>query len=217
MTETSRSEISRTVTVTGSGSAEAVPDLLTLSIGVECRRDTVGTAYSEAGKVSAAVAAALRRFGVGDPDINTTGLNVRADLVWHEGEGQKVTGYVASSVLSVRVRNVARSSETLAAAVDAGGNDVRLNGLELGFSDPAAVLAVAREAAWQDALASARQFAGLAAAELGGVVSVTQVSAASAPVPLAKIQRAMAAEAINVEAGESSVSSAVTVVWELRG
>ena len=56
----------------------------------------------------------------------------------------------------------------------AGGNDVRLNGLDLGFADPAAVMARAREAAWQDALAAATQFAALAGAELGPVVSVPQ-------------------------------------------
>ncbi|XAS68893.1 SIMPL domain-containing protein [Micrococcaceae bacterium Sec5.7] len=211
------SGIPRTITVTGAGSAEAVPDLLTLSIGVECRRDNVGAAYADAGKVSAAISAVLRQHGVGNADISTTGLNVRADLAWQEGEGQKVTGYVASSILSVRVRSVAGSSEVIAAAVEAGGNDVRLNGLELGFADAAAVSVLAREAAWQDALASAQQFATLAAAELGGVLSVTQHSDVPPPIPVAKIQRAMAAEAINVEAGESSVSAAVTVVWELRG
>ena len=49
----------------------------------------------------------------------------------------------------------------------AGGNDVRLNGLELGFADPAAVYARAREAAWQDALATAGHFASLAGASPG--------------------------------------------------
>ena len=40
----------RTISVTGSGSAEAAPDLLTLSIGVECRREDVGAAYGDAGR-----------------------------------------------------------------------------------------------------------------------------------------------------------------------
>jgi uncharacterized protein YggE len=208
---------SRTITVSGSGSAEAVPDLLTLSIGVECRRDDVGAAYADAGRIGSGLAAVLRQHGVDDPDITTSGLNVRADVVWKEGHGQTVTGYVASSMLAVRLRNIAGSSEVIAAAVAAGGNDVRLNGLQLGFADPAAVTARAREAAWLDALTTARQYAALAGAELGAVVSVTQQQHAGAPVPLAKMQRAMAAEAIGIEAGESSVSAAVSVVWELRG
>lgn len=209
-------DVPRTVTVSGSGTAEAAPDLLTVSIGVECRRDDVGAAYAAAGRAAAAISAVLREHGVPDPDITTSGLNVRAEVVWKEGQGQMVTGYVASSVLAVRLRDVPGSSDVIAGAVAAGGNDVRLNGLELGFADPAAVTAQAREAAWQDALAAARQFASLAGAELGPVVSVTQQPGPPGPIPVAKMQRAMAADSVGIEAGQSSVSATVGVVWELR-
>ncbi|WP_346925643.1 SIMPL domain-containing protein [uncultured Arthrobacter sp.] len=205
----------RTISVTGSGSAEAAPDLLTLSIGVECRREDVGAAYSEAGRVSAAITAALRGHGVANPDITTSGLNVRAEVNWQEGRGQVVSGYLASTVLSVRIRELGTSSEVIASAVAAGGNDVRLNGLELGFADPAAVAARAREAAWQDALATAGHFASLAGASLGKVVSIEQQSGHPAPIPVAKMQRAVAVESLTVEAGESSVNSTVGIVWEL--
>ncbi|HET6241945.1 MAG TPA: SIMPL domain-containing protein [Arthrobacter sp.] len=207
----------RTISVTGTGSAEAAPDLLTLSIGVECRRETVGAAYADAGKVSAAVTAALRDHGVGSQDITTTGLNVRAEVNWQEGRGQSVSGYLASSVLSVRIRELPGASEIIAAAVGAGGNDVRLNGLELGFTDPSAVTARARDAAWNDALATAQHFASLAGARLGKVVSVTQHSGFQPPVPVAKMQRAVAADSLSVEAGESGITATVDVVWELGG
>jgi uncharacterized protein len=205
----------RTVAVTGSGSAEAAPDLLTLSIGVECRREDVGMAYGDAGKVSAAITAVLRDHGVGRADITTSGLNVRAEVNWQEGRGQTVSGYLASSVLSVRIRELAGSSEVIAAAVAAGGNDVRLNGLQLGFADPSAVTARAREAAWQDALTAAQHFASLSGAELGKVLSITRQSGFQVPIPLAKMERAVAADTLTVEAGESSVSETVSVVWEL--
>ncbi|AOT04052.1 SIMPL domain-containing protein [Arthrobacter sp. U41] len=205
----------RTISVTGSGSAEAAPDLLTLSIGVECRREDVGAAYGEAGRVSAAISAVLREYGVANPDITTSGLNVRAEVNWQEGRGQVVSGYLASTVLSVRLREPGRSSEVIAAAVAAGGNDVRLNGLEFGFADPAAVTARAREAAWQDALTAAGHFASLAGASLGQVVSLAQQSGHPAPIPVARMQRAAAVESLTVEAGESSISATVDVVWEL--
>ena len=209
------SDSPRTISVTGSGSAEAAPDLLTLSIGVECRREEVGAAYGEAGSVSAAITAALRRYGVADLDITTSGLNVRAEVNWQEGRGQVVSGYLASSVLSVRFRELGSSSEVIAAAVAAGGNDVRLNGLELGFADPSAVTARAREAAWQDAHTTAGHFASLAGASLGKVVSLTQQTGYPAPIPMAKMQRAAAVESLTMEAGESSISATVNVVWEL--
>ena len=78
----------RTISVTGSGSAEAAPDLLTISIGVECRREKVAAAYGDAGRAAAAVTAALRDHGVGSPDITTSGLNVRAEVNWQEGHGK---------------------------------------------------------------------------------------------------------------------------------
>jgi uncharacterized protein YggE len=206
----------RSVTVTGSGTVEAAPDLLTLSIGVECRRDTAGDAYAAAGEAAAAVTGTLRSQGVGSRDIRTSGLNVRADAVWQEGRGQQITGYVASSTLNVQLRELAAASETIAAAVEAGSNDVRLDGVQLGFADTAAVLALAREAAWSDARTAAAQFAGLAGAELGAVVSVHQHPLPPAPVPLGGMLRVFAADSVAVEAGDLSVSASVTVEWELR-
>lgn len=206
----------RTITVTGTGTAEAPPDLLTMSVGVECRRDSVGAAYADAGTASAAVSGALRRHGVADADIRTSGLNVRPEFVWRDGGGQQLTGYVTSNVLTVRLRQVSAASAVIAAAVDAGGNDVRLNGLEFGFSDESAIASLARDAAWQDAAAKAEQFASLASAQLGAVMCVAEHPDAAGPVPVDRIQRAAASETTSVEAGHASITASVTVVWELQ-
>lgn len=205
----------RTISVTGSGSAEAAPDLLTISIGVECRRGNVDAAYGDAGRAAGTVTAALRAHGVGSPDITASGLNVRAEVTWQDGHGQTVSGYLASSTLSVRIRELTGSSAIIAAAVAAGGDDVRLNGLQLGFADPSAVMARAREAAWNDAVATAQHYAALAGAGLGNAVSIAQQSGFQPPIPVGTMQRAVAAESLTVEAGESSVAAAVSVVWEL--
>ena len=82
---------------------------------------------------------------------------------------------------------------------------------------PPIVTARAREAAWQDALTTAGHFASLAGASLGKVVSLTQQTGYPAPIPVAKMQRAAAVESLTVEAGESSISATVNVVWELLG
>lgn len=208
-------ETPRTITVTGTGAAEAAPDLLTLSLGVECRRPGVEAAYGEAARASAAVTAALRGQNVPGADITTTGLNVRAEVSWQEGRGQLVSGYLATSSLSVRLRVMADASRIIAAAVAAGGDDVRLNGLELGFADPAGVEARAREAAWHDAVTTAGHFAALAGARLGRALSVTRQPGHAGPIPLAGIQRAVASEVLTVEAGGAEVTAAVDVVWEL--
>ncbi|TLM84984.1 DUF541 domain-containing protein [Pseudarthrobacter sp. NamE2] len=206
-----------TVTVTGTGRAGAVPDLLQVSIGVECRAAGVEAAYSAAGAALAAVTASLHSKGIVAADIRTTGLNVRADLVWREGEGQQVAGYIAASMLEVRLRNVESASGAISDAVRAGGNHVRLNSMQLALADDSSLRERARAAAWQDALRAGQQFAGLASATLGRVVSVTEHPSGMAPVPVAGLQRASAVESIAVEPGETRVETTVTVVWELVG
>jgi uncharacterized protein YggE len=210
-----RQGVAGTVTVTGTGWAEAAPDVMLVSIGVECRAGSVDAAYAAAGEALAAVIAAFRSAGVAAADTRTTGLTVRADLVWREGEGQQVAGYVAASTLGVRLRDLASASGIISEAVQAGGNDVRLNSLQLTLSDDSSVREQARVAAWQDALQAAGQYAALASATLGPVVSVTEHNPAQGPVPLAGIQRASAVESLAIEPGESRVETAVTVVWEL--
>ncbi|MFJ5955821.1 SIMPL domain-containing protein [Paenarthrobacter sp. NPDC092416] len=207
--------MNRSITVTGTASAGAVPDLVTLTLGVETRSGTAAKAYDDAGRAASAVAAALHGAGLQNRDVRTNGLNLRAELVWVEGQGQKVTAYVASTNLQVGVRAHADAPSVIAAAIAAGGDAIRINGIEQGFADASAVTAQAQQAAWQDALARAQQYAELASARLGPVISISQLPTHGAPIPVGGLARAYAAEAVPVEAGESSVSASVTVQWEL--
>lgn len=204
------------ITVTGAGWAEAPPDLMLVSIGVECRAGSVAEAYAAAGRDLAAVGAALRSRGASPDDIRSAGLAVRADLAWRDGEGQRLVGYIASSSLAVRLRDLGSAAATVSAAVHTAGDNVRLNSLELVLSDDSVVRAQARDAAWQDALGSAAQYAALASAGLGRVLSVTDQRPAPGPVRFAGLQRASATEGPQVEPGLNRVEAAVTVTWELR-
>ncbi|MHC6593556.1 SIMPL domain-containing protein [Arthrobacter sp. C152] len=204
-----------TVTVTGTGWAEAPPDVMLVAMGVECRAESVEDAYSAAGTSLAAMTALLRSRGVAGADIRTAALTVRADVAWREGEGQRVVGYVAASSLSVRLRGIALAPGIVSEAVRAAGDAARLNSLQLTVSDESAVRAQARDAAWQDARRTAEQYAALASATLGRVVSATELRTAPGPVPLGGMQRAAAVESLPVEPGENRVDAGVTVVWEL--
>lgn len=207
----------RTIAVTGEGTAEAVPDLLTLTLAVEARRDAAGTAYDDAGEVASAVADALRRHGVAEHDLRTSGLNLRAELVWAENQGQRVTGYVASSTLVARVSPPSAAAVAISAAVAAGGDNLRINGIEQGFTDSSAIAAQAQEAAWREAEAKAARFAALAGARLGQVLSIEQLPERGLPVPMmGDMKRAVAAQGVAIETGSVAVSASVLVRWELE-
>lgn len=204
-----------TITVSGHGWAEGAPDLACVILGVECRSGSVDAAYSAAGGALAAVSDALRGGGLTDSDLQSSGLTVRADLVWRDGEGQQVAGYVAAATLTARLRNLHAAPALLAAAVTAGGNDARLNNLQLAVEDPASLRERARAAAWGDAVRSANQLAALADATLGRVVSVSEQPTAGGPSPLADLQRVSAAEGMPLEPGRCREEAAVTVCWDL--
>lgn len=206
----------RTITVTGEGTAEAVPDLLTLTLAVEVRRDAAEAAYDDAGAIAVAVTDALRGHDVAALDLRTSGLNLRAELVWAENQGQKVTGYVASTTLVARVGPPSAAPAAISAAVAAGGDSLRINGIEQGFTDTPAVAARAQEAAWREAEATAARFAALAGGHLGKVISIDQRPEHGPPVPMmAGMERASASEDLPIEAGSVAVSASVVVQWEL--
>lgn len=210
------------VTTFGAGSVREKPDLMRVTLSVESRASTVAIAYGRAGQRVAAVTTSLRDNGVGDADIATGGLSVRSETVWTEGQGNRVTGYVATSDLVIALRDLAGDpgpADILARAVEAGGDDVRLGGLTLTFADQADLLARARDAAWDDALGRARRYAERAGRTLGEVLEITENTAAAPS--FAPKMRAMAAPiaeyggSVQVELGESEVTANLRATWRL--
>ncbi|GAA1048297.1 SIMPL domain-containing protein [Arthrobacter russicus] len=208
-----------TVTVTGHGRASQAPDVLTLNISVEVSRRTLVGAYQDAARSMQAVQQALAAADVERKDSATSGLSLRSETVWQEDKGNVVTGYTCSSTLTVRMgfKDGASDSaqQVIAKIVEAGGNDVRLNGLQPEISDPGEVAEQARTLAWADAARNANHFAELAGRKLGRVLAISEgQDTGSGPVPMRRMSYA-AEVAMPIEAGESSVGASVTATWEL--
>ncbi|MBV7707167.1 SIMPL domain-containing protein [Nocardia nova] len=230
-----RADISRPATVTtfGHGVATATPDRMQVSISIETRAEAVAAAYGRAGERTAAVTGALRADGVAASDIATTGLSVRTETTWTENEGTRITGYVATTSLTVNLRipadpaaadaasdpAAADPAAVIARAVEAGGDDVRLGGLNLTVADRADLLIRAREAAWDDALDRARRYAVRAERALGPVLEITE-NAAATPEPRGDIRFVAARSAapgapVPVEYGEHEVTADLRATWQL--
>ncbi|WP_280228994.1 SIMPL domain-containing protein [Nocardia cyriacigeorgica] len=212
------------VTTFGHGTVRATPDLMRVTLSVESRASKVALAYGRAGERVSAVTDSLRSYGVPSTDITTSGLSVRAETVWVEGGGNKVTGYLATTSLTITLRDIGEDADPgpatiIAHCVDAGGDDVRLGGLELTVADPDAVLGAARDAAWDDAKAKAKQYAARAGRTLGAVIEITEDTSTPVPVPRPRMRGApeiaYAPAAVPVELGESELAADLRVTWEL--
>lgn len=200
------------VEVQGVGTATGTPDVLHVTVGVEADGTTVGDALGAANDAATKVLDALGGADVADADLQTQNVHVYPR---YDGNGQDITGYVAGQDVAVTLRDIGRAGATIGAAMAAGGDAARLQGVAYEVDDDAALRSQARELAYADARATAEQYAKLAGRELGDVVLVQEQLSSSGPVPMAASDSAGTAEAVAIAPGTTDVTVTVEVRWSL--
>ncbi|GAA2773708.1 SIMPL domain-containing protein [Streptomyces showdoensis] len=204
-----------TVTVSGSGRASAAPDLAVVSVGVEATRPTAKEAMAAQSTAATALLDALRGQGIADRDVRTENLSL-SPVYTQTAEGEsKVTGYQAGQSFSVKVRDVDKAGQVVGAVGDATGDAGRVNGVSFDVSDPTALRAKAREAAFRDARAKAAQHAELSGHRLGRLVSLTEGEAVRPGTGAVPGAPADGGASVPLAPGEIEEHVTVTVVYEL--
>jgi uncharacterized protein YggE len=186
-----------------------------VSLAAVERKSSVRAALDAASVAAGAVAAAVRATGVADRDVRTSAMQV--DQTWEHGpEGSRPHGFEAALRVSARVRDVASAGAVVAAAVDAGGDAVRIEHVRLALDDEATARRAARELAVVDARAKATQYAQLAGRALGTVESIAEFSAGGVE-PFEGGGRMLldSAAGVPVEAGDQDVVVTVQIRWAL--
>lgn len=195
-----------TLTVSGQGVASAVPDVAMISLGVRHSARQAAVAMDRVAVDSNAVLAALRAEGLAEADIQTSRISLSPN--W-DYDARRVTGFTASVSFNVTLRDLARVGEVLALATELGGNS--FGGFSMGIDDPSALEAQARAAAVADALEKARQYAEAAGVTLGDILTIREGGGGGGVVPMMAMAEARSVDAIEVAAGETSVSQSVTL------
>ncbi|MGH8906453.1 MAG: SIMPL domain-containing protein [Egibacteraceae bacterium] len=204
------------VTVSGIGRVTGRPDVLRVTVGVSVTRPSVQAALDEANTAADGLLRALRGQGVAEADIQTRDFSVTPELRFPEGGAPVVSGYTVRNTVEARLRDLTRAGAALSAAVAAGGDAARVEGVGFTLEDNAALLEQAREAAFTDARARAEQYARLTGRSLGALLSVSETVADSPPpAPFAQ-EAATADAAVPIAPGQQEVAVTVTAVWALR-
>lgn len=202
------------ITVTGTGTVEAAPDIATLSIGVTTQGETAAAALGANTAALEAVMARLTAAGIETRDMQTSNLSLNPNWTGYESSsvtGPTIVGYTANNMLTIRVRQLDSLGTVLDAAVADGANT--LNGLSFGFADPDPLLDLARQEAVVVARARAELLATAAGVKLGRVVSISEAWATTDPVPMFKAE--VSATPVPVAGGELGLSANVTILYEL--
>lgn len=200
--------------VTGTGTAAGPRDECVISAGVEVRRPTALAALTDSAAAIEQVRAVILAAGIPASALETSAVALNPVY----DNYPTVAGFTASLGLRITTRDLDSAGALLGQIVGVGGDAARLNDVSFRHSDPTALIAQARDAAWADAMARATQLAGLSGRGLGEVLSVSEVSGGEGPRPKGgRMMMAMAdaGPAVTLDAGEGQVGVTLSVRWAL--
>lgn len=205
-----------TLTVTGQGSATAIPDIGTIRVGVETDGKTAAQALTANNTLAGRLIATLKGAGVEPRDIQTGTLFVEPQYDHQSGTQQQrapeVVGYRVVNEVAVTIRALGDMGAILDQVVRAGAN--RINSVGFGLSDDRAATDEARRQAVADARRIAEVYAEAAGVKLAGILSIND-GGGFQPQPRGGIMMRAEAASVPIEAGESTVRASVTIVWQI--
>jgi hypothetical protein len=157
-------------------------------------------------------------------DIQTRQFRIRQRTRWDNETGEEiVVGYRVTNEVMAKIRDIEKVGSIIDAVVKAGGDLIRINGLDFSVDDPSAYYDEAREIAMADARDKAEKLADAAEVKLGAPTYISE-SSGFISAPMVVMQYAggapMPAPAPIVEPsispGEVEVSIAVQITYSIR-
>lgn len=205
------SEPAATLRVIGTASCASAPDRVQIRLAAEHTADGAPQALDGASASSASLVAAVKHAGVADSDIQTMGMSL--DRGW-DPQQSVPRGYVARHQFTIYAA-MPLSGAVIAAAADAGGDDFRIESVNLVLSDPDPLRRRAQRDAFDDAHNQAAELARVAGRELGAALSVDTATGREPILPKAGLVLDRGGFPPALEGGEFAVSASVVVVYQL--
>jgi len=205
------------ISVSGMGEVTGTPDTVEVDLGVSVLGETVDQAASTAAERAESLIAALTSNGVAEEDITTTDYSIYPEYDY-SGNQERLVGYRVNNTVRAKIRDLDTTGTVLDAATAAAGDEARVSGLRFSLEDNADLVAAAREAAWDDALAKATQLAELSGQTLGAATSITEtVSIPPVPIPYATDAAGAERATTPIEPGTSAVTITLQVEFGFQG
>lgn len=205
-----------TLNLSAYGETRVAPDMATINLGVVTEAPTAAGALSANSAKMNEVMAALKKAGIPEKDIQTSGLNLNAQYDYVQNEPPKLRGYQASNQVTITVNDLSKLGAAVDASVKAGANN--MNGISFGLKDPTAAENAARQAAVKALQAKASLYAAATGYKMGRLVTLSEGGGYSPPPPVpmmayARMEKAM--DATPVSAGEMRVRIDITGLYEI--
>ena len=206
--------------VTGQGKVAVVPDLATLSLGIEAQEATVAEAQTQAAEAMDKVMTALTDNGVEEKDIQTQYFSIRQVTKWDsDTEEEIVVGYRVTNKVNAKIREIDKIGSIIDAVAEAGGDLTRIDSIDFSVDDPSDYYEEARQKAMADAKAKAEQLAELAGVTLGKPTFISEGAQISPVYPRGVYEEAPipeeAAPTTPISPGETELSLTIQVAYAI--
>jgi hypothetical protein len=162
----------RTVQVSGTAVVNVAPDRALIQLGVQSNGRTPKEVQARNTTTISSVIKALQKLGIEAKDISTDRYVVRP--LYDDYDSLKINGYRTYNVIAITVRDVDKTSDTIAVAFQAGANQV-VN-VEFYTSELRKYRDQAREMAMKAATEKAKALALAAGANAGCVLNINENS-----------------------------------------
>jgi uncharacterized protein YggE len=207
-------EITRYITLSATGTAIVVPDAVRVTATVSVLAPSSKTALATAGTTSKAIREALTANKIAARDVATQSISVFPEYSYPINMTPVLSGYRATQSFSITVRAATTAGAVVDAIVNAGGDNVQLNGASPFVLNNDRAIETARENAVKRAKAKAVSYAKLLGVKLGRVVYLNEDSAPSG-YPVYGMATKAEDSATEIDLGEQKVTVSVTVRWAL--
>jgi uncharacterized protein len=214
---------SATITVTGSGTIQGIPDTVSFNVGVHSTQPTAERALEVNNARMKTLEARLKAGGVPFKDQQTSGLNIYEET----NQYGTVTGFSVDETLNVTVTVTSTNHDGAALSAIAGraidaaartaGHGVDFGGVSFSISNQSKDLSDARGRAMTSAMTEASQLAAGANRTVTGIARVVDLENNTQPATPYPFQEAFNASAagVPIRVGQQPVSVQVTVVYTL--
>jgi|SRR5215217_736625 len=205
-----------TLNLSAYGETRTRPDQATITLGVTTEAPTAAEAMRLNAAKMSQVIAALKKGGIADRDLQTSGLNLNPQYVYQENLPPRLNGYQASNQVTVVVRDLAKLGQAVDAAVNSGATNV--GGIAFGLQNGDAAEDAARLDAVKALQAKADLYAKATGYRVARLVTLSEGGGYTPPPPMPMMAFAGRMEkdsSTPVEAGELKVRVDVSATFEL--
>lgn len=206
---------STTFDVTGQGKVTVKPDIASINVGIQSNGSSVKLVQEQINSTINKISAVIKELGIDSKDIQTQNYNINPDYDY-SGGNQKIRGYVASTNLAIKVRDIDKVNQVIDVSTENGANQV--GGINFEVDDNSKAENEARQKAVDEAKKKAQDAAKIAGFRLGKIINYSEnFQGGIRPVyMMSSDSKLPVGSSTEVEPGSTDITVVVTLSYELQ-